>query len=98
MSYELAKKVIEDKIHQKEQDFIPAGMAVLDHPDLGQDPEVRRWIACLPYCMGGNKAWSQEVIHMLSFLISPKRIVYYLEWTLQYRRRSWECTLPQAER
>ena len=56
LSYELAKKVVEDKIRQKEQDFIPAGMAVLHHPDLGKDPEVWRWIACLPYCMGGNNA------------------------------------------
>ena len=40
LSYELAKKVVEDKIRQKEQDFISAGMAVLHHPDLGKDPEV----------------------------------------------------------
>jgi hypothetical protein len=66
LSYEAAKKVVEDKIREKERDFIPAGMAVLNHPDLGKDPEVRRWIACLPYCMGGNNAWSQEVIHMIS--------------------------------
>ncbi|KIM35562.1 hypothetical protein M413DRAFT_32419 [Hebeloma cylindrosporum] len=60
LSYEQAQKVIENKIRQKERDFIPAGMAVLEHPELGKDPEVRRWIACLPYCMGGNNAWSQS--------------------------------------
>lgn len=61
LTYEEAKVVIEKKIRQKEQDFIPAGLAVLNDPVLGSDPEVHRWIANLPYCMGGNNAWSQEV-------------------------------------
>ena len=61
MTYEQAMDVVKRKIRQKEQDFIPAGLAVLQHPELGQDPEVHRWIASLPYCMGGNLAWSQEV-------------------------------------
>ena len=61
LTYEEAKGVIEKKIRQKEADFIPAGLAVLNDPELGKDPEVHRWIASLPYCMGGNNAWSQEV-------------------------------------
>ena len=61
ITYEEAKVIAEKKIKQKEQDYIPAGMAVLNHPELGKDPEVCRWIASLPYCMGGNLAWSQEV-------------------------------------
>ncbi|KAF8516476.1 terpenoid synthase [Gautieria morchelliformis] len=61
LTYEEAKLVVEKKIRQKEDAFIPAGMAVLNDPELGKDPEVRRWIACLPYCIGGNNAWSQEV-------------------------------------
>lgn len=61
LTYPEAMKVVERKIADKEQSFILAGMAVLDDPILGRDPEVRRWIASLPYCMGGNKAWSQEV-------------------------------------
>lgn len=61
LSYEEAKTVIEKKIRQKEQDFIGAGMAVLNDPELGKDPEIYRWIANLQYCMGGNLAWSQEV-------------------------------------
>ena len=61
LTYEQAVDIVKRKIRQKEQDFIPAGLAVIQHPDLGQDPEVHRWIASLPYCMGGNLAWSQEV-------------------------------------
>ncbi|EIM88906.1 terpenoid synthase [Stereum hirsutum FP-91666 SS1] len=61
LSYEEAKTVIEKKIRQKEQDFIGAGMAVLNDPELGKDREIYRWIANLQYCMGGNLAWSQEV-------------------------------------
>ena len=61
LTYEQAVDVVKRKIRQKEQDFISAGLTVLHHPALGQDPEVHRWIACLPYCMGGNIAWSQEV-------------------------------------
>ncbi|KAF8507401.1 terpenoid synthase [Gautieria morchelliformis] len=61
LTYEEAKVVLENKIRQKEDAFIPAGMAVLNDPELGKDPEVRRWIACMPYIMGGNNAWSQEV-------------------------------------
>ncbi|KAJ3558602.1 hypothetical protein NM688_g821 [Phlebia brevispora] len=59
-TYDQAVDVVKRKIRQKEQDFIPAGLAVLEHPDLSRDPEVHRWVACLPYCMGGNLAWSQE--------------------------------------
>ncbi|THU86527.1 terpenoid synthase, partial [Dendrothele bispora CBS 962.96] len=61
LTYAEAKVVIEKKIRQKEQDFIGAGMAVLNDPELGKDPEVYRWISNLQYCMGGNLAWSQEV-------------------------------------
>ena len=61
LTYEQAIDVVKKKIRQKEQEFIPAGIAVLEHPMLGRDPEMHRWIACLPYCMGGNLAWSQEV-------------------------------------
>ena len=61
LTYEQAKETVTKKIRQKEQDFIPAGLAVLNDPELGKDPEVHRWIANLPYCMGGNNAWSQEV-------------------------------------
>ncbi|KAK7683855.1 hypothetical protein QCA50_013233 [Cerrena zonata] len=60
LTYEQAKDTVTKKIRQKEQDFIPAGLAVLNDPELGKDPEVHRWIANLPYCMGGNNAWSQE--------------------------------------
>lgn len=60
-TYEEATVVVGRKVRQKEQDYIPARMAVLNHPELGKDPEVCRWIANLPYCMGGNIAWSQEV-------------------------------------
>lgn len=60
-TYKEALKVVEVKILEKEQAFVTAGLAVLKDSELGQDPEVRRWIECLPYCMGGNKAWSQEV-------------------------------------
>ena len=62
VTYEEAKSIVEQKILEKERDYISAGMAVLNDPVLGRDPEVRRWIASMPYCMGGNKAWSQEVI------------------------------------
>ncbi|KAJ7482246.1 terpenoid synthase [Mycena galericulata] len=65
LTYAEAAEVIKNKIRQKELDFIPAGVAVLEDPELGQDAEVRRWIACLPYCMGGNLAWSQEVRFLL---------------------------------
>jgi hypothetical protein len=61
LTYTQALKVVEVKILEMEQAFIIAGMAVLNDPELGSDPEVQRWIECLPYCMGGNKAWSQEV-------------------------------------
>lgn len=61
LTYQEAKVVIEKKIRQKEQDYIAAGMAVLNDPELGKEPEVHRWIANLQYCMGGNNAWSQEV-------------------------------------
>lgn len=60
ISYEEAKLVIEKKIKQKEDDYITVGKEILNHPELGKDPEVYRWIASLPYCMGGNIAWSQE--------------------------------------
>jgi hypothetical protein len=65
LTYSEAAELNKKKIRQKELDFIPAGVAVLDDPQLGQDPEVRRWIACLPYCMSGNLAWSQEVCGLL---------------------------------
>ncbi|KAF9455457.1 isoprenoid synthase domain-containing protein [Collybia nuda] len=60
LGYKEALQVVEAKITEKEHAFISAGLAVLNDPELGNDPEVRRWIECLPYCMGGNKAWSQE--------------------------------------
>lgn len=66
LTYEEAKSTVEKKIRQKEQDFIPAGMAVLNDPELGKDPEVYRWICNLQYCMGGNNAWSQEVSMAIS--------------------------------
>jgi hypothetical protein len=72
LDYNEALKVVINKIRQKEQDFIPAGLAVINHPKLGQNSEVHRWIASLPYVMGGNKAWSQEVGTFASFSrISP---------------------------
>lgn len=61
LTYEQAIDVVKKKIRQKEQDFIPAGVAVLAHHELGKNPDMHRWIACMPYCMGGNLAWSQEV-------------------------------------
>lgn len=62
LSYTQARDVVEELLRQKERDFVSAGLAVLQHPDLGlNDPEVRRWIASLQYCMGGLVAWSQEV-------------------------------------
>lgn len=79
LTYEQAKDVVEKKILQKEQDYIPAGMAVLNHPELGKDPEVRRWIASMPYCMGGNKAWSQEVIQFRQSLIARFRLTANIE-------------------
>lgn len=89
LTYEQAKIVIEKKIRQKEQDFIPAGMAVLNDPELGSDPEVRRWIANLPYCMGGNNAWSQEVcILLLMTLAVAETQPYLIEWPLQ----CWRCS------
>lgn len=61
VDYDAACKITVAKIRQKEQDFIGAGLAVLNDPVLGKNPEVHRWIASLPYVMGGNAAWSQEV-------------------------------------
>jgi hypothetical protein len=65
LDYEGASKVVVAKIRQKEQDFIPAGLAVLQDPVLGKNPEVHRWIASLPCVMGGNNAWHQEVTFIL---------------------------------
>ena len=67
ITYEQAKDAIINKIRQKESDFIPAGLAVLDHLELGKDANVRYWILFLPYIAGGNIAWSQEV-HVYLFL------------------------------
>lgn len=77
LDYECAMKVVEAKIRQKEQDFIPAGLAVLQDPVLGQNPEVHRWIANLPYVMGGNNAWHQEVI--LISLLHGSVLIYIQE-------------------
>lgn len=60
LDYIQASKVVVNKIRQKEQDFIQAGLNVINHPVLGKNPEVHRWIASLPYVMGGNNAWSQQ--------------------------------------
>ena len=61
LNYDQARVAVVDKIHQKEQDFISAGTAVINHSELGGDPQVCQWISCLPYVMGGNVVWSQEV-------------------------------------
>ena len=61
MTYPQALAKTAEIIRQKERDYIVAGMAVLNDPELGKDPEVQRWIASMPYCMGGNLAWSQMV-------------------------------------
>ena len=61
MTYEQAKDTIIKKIRQKENDFILAGLAVLNHPELGKDANVRYWISFLPYMAGGHIAWCQEV-------------------------------------
>lgn len=93
LTYEEAKTAIEKKIRQKEQDFIPAGMAVLNDPVLGKDPEVQRWIANLPYCMGGNNAWSQEVRALAYPVLLPcLTMTTAPEWSLQrweHRRRGF---------
>lgn len=79
LSYEQALDVVKQKIKQKEEDFIPAGLAVLNDPELGQDPEVHRWISSLPYCMGGNKAWSQEASFTYSYYHhSPTLTLHFL--------------------
>lgn len=59
--YASAAKIVVNKIRQKERDFIAAGIAVINDPVLGKNPEVHRWVANLPYVMGGNNAWSQTV-------------------------------------
>lgn len=60
-TYSQARAALKGKMKERERDFVAAGQAVYDDPILGSDPEVRRWIACLPYGMGGYLAWSQEV-------------------------------------
>ena len=83
LTYQEAKVVIEKKIRQKEQDYIAAGMAVLNDPELGKDPEVYRWIANLQYCMGGNNAWSQEV-SMFALVFSRLHVTHkiLIEWQI----------------
>ncbi|KAE9386861.1 terpenoid synthase [Gymnopus androsaceus JB14] len=57
--YISAAKIVVNKIRQKERDFIAAGLAVINDPVLGKNSEVHRWVANMPYVMGGNNAWSQ---------------------------------------
>ncbi|KAF5343069.1 hypothetical protein D9758_011143 [Tetrapyrgos nigripes] len=52
LTYPEAKVVIEKKIRQKEQDFIGAGMAVLNDPSLGK---IQKYISGLQIC---NTAWA----------------------------------------
>ncbi|KAF9046973.1 terpenoid synthase [Rhodocollybia butyracea] len=59
--YTEAMKMVAEKIQQKEKDFITAGLAVINDPVLGRNPEVYRWVCNLPYVMGASKAWSQTV-------------------------------------
>lgn len=59
--YISAAKIVVNKIRQKERDFIAAGLAVINDPVLGKNSEVHRWVANMPYVMGGNNAWSQTV-------------------------------------
>ena len=69
MTFKEAKITVEQKIKDKEQEFIRAGLEALQDPVLGSNPEVYRWIACLPYCMGGHIAWCHEVIAFISIHI-----------------------------
>ncbi|KAF7975917.1 hypothetical protein HWV62_8178 [Athelia sp. TMB] len=60
LSYDEARGALENKMRERERAFVGAGVAVYDEAALGADAEVRRWVACLPYGMGGYLAWSQE--------------------------------------
>ncbi|KZP20340.1 terpenoid synthase [Athelia psychrophila] len=55
-----ARALLQNKMAERERDFISAGQEVYADPELGKDPQVRRWIACLPYGMGGYLAWCHE--------------------------------------
>lgn len=69
LTYSQARISLEHKMKERERDFVAAGLAVYNDPILGSNPEVRRWIACLPYGMGGYLAWSQEVCILLCTVI-----------------------------
>ncbi|KAF9066974.1 isoprenoid synthase domain-containing protein [Rhodocollybia butyracea] len=58
-NYNEAVKIVVEKIREKEKNFIIAGLAVINDPILGKNPEVHRWVSNLPYVMGGHHAWGQ---------------------------------------
>ncbi|KZP16739.1 terpenoid synthase [Athelia psychrophila] len=60
LTYDQIRITLENKMKERERDFVRAGILVYSDPSLGPNAEVRRWISCLPYGMGGYLAWSQE--------------------------------------
>lgn len=67
--YDEAKEEIEQMLKEREREYVRVGKEVMRHPFLGKSEGVRVWIRCLPYGMGGNVAWSQEVRCQLSCLV-----------------------------
>ncbi|PSR74711.1 hypothetical protein PHLCEN_2v9590 [Hermanssonia centrifuga] len=60
LDYTQAVDRVKIMLREKEQEYISAGTACLEDHELGKDPDVRRWIASLPYVMTGNVIWSQQ--------------------------------------
>lgn len=65
LTYDQVRIILENKMKERERDFVRAGISVYSDPLLGLDAEIRRWISCLPYGMGGYLAWSQEVRYIV---------------------------------
>lgn len=66
LTYDQIRITLENKMKERERDFVRAGILVYSDPSLGPNAEVRRWISCLPYGMGGYLAWSQEVRYIFN--------------------------------
>ena len=53
------------EIEKAEADYLHAAHAVLNHPELGRNPDVRRFVLGIPYGMGGNVS---DIVFNNSFL------------------------------
>ncbi|THG94154.1 hypothetical protein EW026_g7260 [Hermanssonia centrifuga] len=85
LDYTQAVDRVKIMLREKEQEYISAGTACLEDHELGKDPDVRRWIASLPYVMTGNVIWSQQTARykiksMPEGILFPS-ITYALEQT-----------------